>query len=606
MLACMRAALTLLFISLTMMLLPSAASAQVTNQYPNTDSGAILDSLFCIPNVTRTFNVTSGFFVTDVDLGVLLSHSYRGDLQISLRSPAGTSVEVMRNTGLDANNLNVRFSDEAGANISTHTDDDTTTVPPYQRNFIPRNALSAFDGQNPQGTWTLSICDSQPADTGTFTRADLYITTSSADLSLTKTVNNAAPSTGGAVIYTLTVTNNNTSETTATGITVIDLLPAGVTFVSSSGAYTSGTGLWSVGSLAKGASATLTINATVSATGGTTVNNNAQITASSAFDNDSTPNNGVTSEDDYATASFTVSATLPAPTCAVGATQQIINNGTFSTGTGPSWTAGAIWNGTTTANAFSDTTAGTLARSGLTGLKFGPGPANGAVIQLTQRWNNETPSGSSTSATFTVSVGGVEYARITTPAGGGTSASVTYASGVTGNISTIGENVTPGWRIDLPTTVAATGALTFGFTPGGGTSDDIEIDNVALYTCPPGVLSVTKVSATISDGGFHPTNPKSIPGAIVRYCILVTNTGAGPASTVVAADTLPSTLTYSPGSMLSGTTCAGATTPEDDNSADPDEADPFGMSITGTTITGLTSTLAPGATFAMVFNATVK
>jgi hypothetical protein len=57
----------------------------------------------------------------------------------------------------------------------------------------------------------------------------------------------------------------------ATGTNVTDVLPAGYTFVSNSpstGTYTSGTGVWSMGTLSNGASATLTITATVNATGG--------------------------------------------------------------------------------------------------------------------------------------------------------------------------------------------------------------------------------------------------------------------------------------------------------------------------------------------------
>jgi hypothetical protein len=74
-------------------------------------------------------------------------------------------------------------------------------------------------------------------------------------------------------------------------VQVTDLLPAGLTFVSSTpsqGTYDSATGLWTVGSIANGATATLQIVATL-ATAGTKVNV-AQVTASDVFDPDSTPN----------------------------------------------------------------------------------------------------------------------------------------------------------------------------------------------------------------------------------------------------------------------------------------------------------------------------
>src|SRR5690606_3336511 len=84
-----------------------------------------------------------------------------------------------------------------------------------------------------------------------------------ADLAITKTVDNAAPNVGTDVVFTLTVTNNGPSD--ATGVEVLDQLPSGYTYVSDngSGAYVPGTGVWTIGALADGASAILAITATV-------------------------------------------------------------------------------------------------------------------------------------------------------------------------------------------------------------------------------------------------------------------------------------------------------------------------------------------------------
>ncbi|MFO8034766.1 MAG: DUF11 domain-containing protein, partial [Candidatus Bipolaricaulota bacterium] len=89
-----------------------------------------------------------------------------------------------------------------------------------------------------------------------------------ADLELSKTVDNPTPDVGTDVTFTVTVTNLGPSE--ATGVEVIDELPSGYSYVSSiasQGTYTSGTGVWEVGSLADGATATLDITATVLASG---------------------------------------------------------------------------------------------------------------------------------------------------------------------------------------------------------------------------------------------------------------------------------------------------------------------------------------------------
>src|SRR6185295_7152679 len=100
------------------------------------------------------------------------------------------------------------------------------------------------------------------------------------------------------------LTNNNAAPgvSTATGVAVGDALPAGLAFVSSSasqGSYSSGTNIWTVGTLTAGQTVTLSIVATVT-TGGTKTNY-AQVTTANQLDVDSTPNNNpgpVPSEDD--------------------------------------------------------------------------------------------------------------------------------------------------------------------------------------------------------------------------------------------------------------------------------------------------------------------
>jgi uncharacterized repeat protein (TIGR01451 family) len=84
------------------------------------------------------------------------------------------------------------------------------------------------------------------------------------DLALSKFVDNATPSVGDTITYTIVVTNNGPEG--ATGVVVTDSLPAGVVFVSSTtsqGSYDSGTGLWNVGAVANLASATLTITCVI-------------------------------------------------------------------------------------------------------------------------------------------------------------------------------------------------------------------------------------------------------------------------------------------------------------------------------------------------------
>ncbi len=86
----------------------------------------------------------------------------------------------------------------------------------------------------------------------------------SVDLEVTKVADKSSVKSGDTVKYTVTVTNKGPDA--ATGVEVTDKLPAGVTYQShnaAQGTYTNGTGIWAVGSLAKDAKATLTIDVTV-------------------------------------------------------------------------------------------------------------------------------------------------------------------------------------------------------------------------------------------------------------------------------------------------------------------------------------------------------
>ena len=101
---------------------------------------------------------------------------------------------------------------------------------------------------------------------------------SGGDLGLTKTVSNPRPNVGDTVTFTVTLTNPG--PLAASGVVVTDALPSGLAYVSSTttaGSYNPNTGTWAVGSVAAGATATLTISAGV--TGCTPVVNTARIAA---------------------------------------------------------------------------------------------------------------------------------------------------------------------------------------------------------------------------------------------------------------------------------------------------------------------------------------
>ena len=178
---------------------------------------------------------------------------------------------------------------------------------------------------------------------------------------------------------------------------------------------------------------------------------------------------------------------------------------------------------------------------------------------------------------------------------------LTVLAGATGTIS---EVFTTGSAANYAAALACTGNN----TPLSGNSLTIDGADTAI-TCTwtntrTTTLAISKTSRILSDE-ISGANFKSLPGARVEYCILVSNTGSAAATNVLAVDAVPSEVGYVAGSMRTGTSCTGTLTAEDDDNSGANESDPFGASFAGLTVTGVAPTLAAGASFALVFEALI-
>ena len=101
--------------------------------------------------------------------------------------------------------------------------DDEATTPfsyasgthvPFTGSFTPASPLSAFDGQNGNGTWTLTVAGLlQRSDVGSIRAFSVHVTT--AGVTATKTVTGDFVE-GGTVTYEITATNNNGRRRRAT------------------------------------------------------------------------------------------------------------------------------------------------------------------------------------------------------------------------------------------------------------------------------------------------------------------------------------------------------------------------------------------------------
>src|SRR5262249_48516242 len=103
------------------------------------------------------------------------------------------------------------------------------------------------------------------------------------------------PNVGDTVTFTVTLTDNGPSD--ATGVRVTDLLPGGLNLVTASpsqGSYDPATGFWAGGTVAKGAQATLTLQARV--VSAFTRTNTATMSAADQFDPDQGNNSGSATE----------------------------------------------------------------------------------------------------------------------------------------------------------------------------------------------------------------------------------------------------------------------------------------------------------------------
>ncbi len=289
-------------------------------------------------NNTANNSASISFAVAGADLGLTKS--------VSTATPnSGDTVTftlTLTNYGKNtANNIVVADALPAGLSYSSHiagggssfTDSaDADTVPDeWNITSLATGAsitltldatVSAVSGATVTNTATIaSVAEADPDSTNNTASASVYV--GGADLSITKTIAGGAATAneGDTVSYVLTAINNGPNA--VTGVQVSDMLPAGVTWSSdtSGGSYDPVAGLWSVGNLASGGTASITISVTVDAgTAGSTITNTASIGSSSGQQDPDTTNNSASSAFSVSYANLAVTKTVDNPVPADGAT----------------------------------------------------------------------------------------------------------------------------------------------------------------------------------------------------------------------------------------------------------------------------------------------
>jgi len=121
--------------------------------------------------ITAAFiDITDSRQILDLNVRVRLTHTYVGDLVMSLIAPDGTEVVLSNRRGAPGQDFtNTLFDDEATTSVSAG-------VAPFSGAFRAESSLGAFDGDSAAGRWTLRINDASALNTGRLENWALDIT----------------------------------------------------------------------------------------------------------------------------------------------------------------------------------------------------------------------------------------------------------------------------------------------------------------------------------------------------------------------------------------------------------------------------------------------
>lgn len=119
---------------------------------------------------THTINVPDNFIIGEVEVRTTITHTWVGDLIVRVQHGT-TNISIVDRPGYTSSGFgcsadnfnNIHLDDDGTSPIETQCVNNLTSPPRY----IPNQALSAFDGQNANGSWTIRVSDSVTADTGT-------------------------------------------------------------------------------------------------------------------------------------------------------------------------------------------------------------------------------------------------------------------------------------------------------------------------------------------------------------------------------------------------------------------------------------------------------
>ncbi|MCP2028215.1 subtilisin-like proprotein convertase family protein [Flavobacterium sp. HSC-32F16] len=105
--------------------------------------------------------------ISNVNVSINVTHARFSDLEIQIVSPKGTVVRLFNRGCASTNSTLALQFDDSGSNLQCST---TTS-----QIVLPIDALSVFNGENPEGNWTLRVRDAVVGSFGTINSAAINI-----------------------------------------------------------------------------------------------------------------------------------------------------------------------------------------------------------------------------------------------------------------------------------------------------------------------------------------------------------------------------------------------------------------------------------------------
>ena len=138
------------------------------------------------PAVSQFTISDCGGVITDVNVGMQITHTWVGDLVVTVVAPDATEVILYNQPGCSFNNIFAVADDAAAIAMDTVC---TNGDPSIDGTYRPSNPLAALNGGSGNGVWSLKVQDKVVSDAGTLNNWSLDLTCGEAQARATFEVN---------------------------------------------------------------------------------------------------------------------------------------------------------------------------------------------------------------------------------------------------------------------------------------------------------------------------------------------------------------------------------------------------------------------------------